>query len=290
MHASTLAIGLGVAAGLFERAYFLWADVRQFPTYPHNRVIHFFLGFVAAMLGALAVPAIATHNFIAGVFLAAGAQQFHAVRTVERRMLAELDRSEPVPRGPAYVEAIAMGFEARNYTVVLTSLATSFAAWLWGWPAGIATALAAVLVAEWVLGFPTVGEVATVEPLAPRVEGDAVVFGTARVVLPREAPVPSSAVRALRLSPRRPGDRLALCAPGQIQLILFEVAAAAGILHPGIEACLPKAHFDPGSASLIVTYVPADPEFDSALAAVRHAMLLQPAARRVRRLGRRPRV
>lgn len=290
VEASVLSIGLGVVAGLLERAYFLWADVRQYPTYPHNRVVHFFLGFVAAMLGALAVPAVVTHNFIAGVFLAAGAQQFHAVRAVERQMLDSLDRVEAVPRGPAYIEAIAMGFEARNYLVVLTALVTTFTAFVSNWVIGLTVGLASIVLTQHILRFPTMERVADVDRIQPEVSGNTARAGPFAVEVPAESGFSPRQVRALRLRPKRTRDRLALSAQGQIQALLYEVASAAGVLRPDLDAMLPHAHFDAGSGSLIVTYIPAHPDLDRAEDAVRHAPLLETAAQSIRMSAWRGRV
>ena len=39
------------------------SDYRQYPTYPRGYLSHFTLGFIAAGLGAVAVPALIEKNF-----------------------------------------------------------------------------------------------------------------------------------------------------------------------------------------------------------------------------------
>lgn len=46
---------LGIAFGLISRLLMLRTDYRQYPTYPHGRIIHISLGVIAAALGAVAV-------------------------------------------------------------------------------------------------------------------------------------------------------------------------------------------------------------------------------------------
>ncbi|MBC7326372.1 MAG: YIEGIA domain-containing protein, partial [Moorella sp. (in: Bacteria)] len=48
----------GTLAGTVARLVMLRVDYRQYPGYPHGYVTHLSLGFIAAALGAVAVPAI----------------------------------------------------------------------------------------------------------------------------------------------------------------------------------------------------------------------------------------
>ncbi|MBX5476470.1 MAG: YIEGIA domain-containing protein [Clostridia bacterium] len=281
-----VAIIFGLAVGLLERAYFLWADVRQYPTYPHNRIIHMFLGLIASLVGALAVPAILTKNFVAGVFLVAGAQQFHQVRTIERDMLASLDKAEIVPRGPAYVEAIAMGFEARNYMVLAAALVTSFSTSLWGWEVGLTIGLWAIVLTRYVLRAQKIESVAVVERVPVELTPQELRAGPIRLKLPEGAGLAPDRVRALRLTARRPQDRLVLSSPAQIQALVYEVASSSGVLSPDLEVARPQAKYDHESGSLYITYVPADPDFDDAEDAARHTLVLEVAGHR-RRMARR---
>lgn len=121
----TWAVVLGLFYGFLSRLTMLKTDFRQYPTYHHGKVIHLSLGFIAAALGALAVPALLEKNYTAVTFLALAAQQFRDVRNMERETLSRLDQNELVPRGSAYIENIAMIFESRNYIVIFTALFVS---------------------------------------------------------------------------------------------------------------------------------------------------------------------
>ncbi|SHF57185.1 YIEGIA family protein [Ornithinibacillus halophilus] len=114
-------IVFGVIVGTISRIMMLRTDYRQYPTYLHGKVIHLALGFIAASLGAVAVPAIREMEFTAVTFLTVAATQFREVRNMERNTLTEIDDYELVPRGKTYIEGIAVSFESRNYLVILTS-------------------------------------------------------------------------------------------------------------------------------------------------------------------------
>ena len=115
-------IFLGTVIGTLSRFYLLKVDYRQYPSYPQGYLVHLSLGAIAAFLGAVAIPALANKDYTAVTFLALAAQQFRDVRGVERDSLVNLEETEVVPRGSAYIEGIAKVFEARNYIAMLTAL------------------------------------------------------------------------------------------------------------------------------------------------------------------------
>ncbi len=72
---------MGVLFGVAARFTMLRTDYRQYPTYPHGKIIHLSLGVIAAgVLGAVAVPSLLEKNYTAITFLAMAAQQFRDVR------------------------------------------------------------------------------------------------------------------------------------------------------------------------------------------------------------------
>lgn len=114
-----------IIMGTIARVHMMKSDYRQYPTYPKGYLSHFTLGFIAAGLGAIALPAFIEKEFAAITFLAIAAQHFRDVRSMERQSLDNIEVTEIVPRGTAYIEEIAKTFEARNYMAMLTSLVTS---------------------------------------------------------------------------------------------------------------------------------------------------------------------
>lgn len=120
-----LNIFVGTVIGTTARIIMLKEDYRQYPSFPNGHLIHITTGFVAAALGAVAIPALVEKNYVAVTFLALAIQQFREVRKTERDTLAELEESELVRRGAAYIDGIAKSFEARNYVAMLAALAGS---------------------------------------------------------------------------------------------------------------------------------------------------------------------
>ncbi|WP_100010783.1 YIEGIA family protein [Lentibacillus sediminis] len=121
MNEYTLPILFGIIIGTIVRMLMLKTDYRQYPTYLHGKIIHVSLGFIAASLGALAVPALMEMEFTAVTLLTVAATQFREVRNMERNTLKEVDEFELVSRGKTYIEGIAISFESRNYLVIFTA-------------------------------------------------------------------------------------------------------------------------------------------------------------------------
>ena len=126
----------------------------------------------------MAIPALAAKDFAAASFLALAATQFREVRNIERETLLNLEESELVPRGKAYIEGIARVFEARNYLAMVTAFVTSGTAVLVGgvWESltaavaagGLAGVLVWLVVKRGVRG-PHIGRSRRVEPRSYRV-------------------------------------------------------------------------------------------------------------------------
>lgn len=68
MNEYTYPIVFGIMLGVIARMIMLRTDYRQYPTYLHGKIIHISLGFIAASLGAVAVPAIMELEFTAVTF------------------------------------------------------------------------------------------------------------------------------------------------------------------------------------------------------------------------------
>ena len=118
-------IFLSFSIGTIARALMLRIDYRQFPSFPHSYIIHLTMGMIASILGAIALPVFLEEEYIAITFLTLAAQQFREVRNMERNTLEEIEETELIPKGKAYIEGIAKLFEARNYLAFLTAIVTS---------------------------------------------------------------------------------------------------------------------------------------------------------------------
>lgn len=148
MNENMLAISIGLTIGFINRIFMLKTDYRQYPTHRHGKMIHLSLGFIAAGLGAVAVPAFMEENYTAITFLALAAQQFRDVRNMERQTLSKLDEVELVPRGTTYIEGIAMVFEGRNYLVIFSAFVTSLAVAVTNWWIGILSGIVTIIVSR----------------------------------------------------------------------------------------------------------------------------------------------
>jgi len=161
----------GVLSGTLIRYFMLRRDYRQYPSYPHGVVTHLSLGFIAAFIGAIAIPALAEREFTAVTFLALAATQFREVRDMERMMLQKLDQTWLVPRGPDFIEGMARVFEARNYLVMLTSLLVGGAVFWGNVFLGVAVALILLLAIRKLMSGKIVAQIAHVREGEVRFEG-----------------------------------------------------------------------------------------------------------------------
>ncbi|WP_394235859.1 YIEGIA family protein [Niallia oryzisoli] len=114
-----------IVVGTIARILTIKEDFRQYPSYPNGYMIHLVTGFVAASLGAIAIPALMTKNFVAVTFLTLAIQQFRDVRKSERESLKDLENTEYAYRGDAYIDGISKTFESRNYFSLLVALGTA---------------------------------------------------------------------------------------------------------------------------------------------------------------------
>src|SRR5699024_47069 len=129
-----LPVFIGATMGFISRVIFLRTDFRQYPTYPTGRNIQLSFGFIAAFIGAVAVPSVLESDWTAVTFLGLAATQFREIRSMERETLENLDKEELVKRGAGFIEGMAQAFEGRNYFVMfvalVTTLITVFNIWL----------------------------------------------------------------------------------------------------------------------------------------------------------------
>lgn len=112
----------GIVMGTVARLITLKIDTRQTPSFPNGMFISIFMGFVAAFLGAVAIPALLARDLTAVTFLTLGVQHFREVRAAERESLEKLESVEFTKRGPAYIDGIAKTYESRYYISLITAL------------------------------------------------------------------------------------------------------------------------------------------------------------------------
>lgn len=226
--------------GTLTRVITLKLDYRQYPSYPNGYFTHCVLGFIAAAIGAVAMPALKSKNFIAITFLTIAIQQFRDVRRAERESLTSLENTEFTVRGDAYIDGISKTFESRNYMVLMVSLITGIMMQLLEERAIVIQIIAGIIagsIAFVVLRIFTkgqnVGEVADITIGKVEVKGSelfvdgiyvANTLGTenARKMMEEQG-------MAAVITPKEQHYRITLDNFGQRQAILFEVCRALGV-------------------------------------------------------------
>jgi hypothetical protein len=221
----------GLLVGFVNRWMMLRSDYRQYPSYPHGKLIHLAVGFIAAGLGAVAIPAIAKPDYTAVTFLVLAAQQFREIRNMERETLLKLEETKLVPRGSDYIEGIARVFEARNYLVILTALATSAAMQWLGWPYAVLVGLACITFSVLIKTGGHIGDIATIEAAPVHFEGSLLMVGDVvmmNVGLPQTREKILSEGMGVLIKPKDDDARLTLHAPGQRMAIIHDVVSILG--------------------------------------------------------------
>jgi hypothetical protein len=274
-----VAIISGIIIGTLSRYLMLRRDVRQYPSYPHAVLNHLALGFVAATLGAVAIPAIVAKEYTAVTFLALAATQFREVRNMERQMLEALDKSELVTRGKDFIEGIARTFEARNYLVIFISLAASAGAYAGGFVGGIAAGIAVFLVARRYMRGKIIKEIAKVRKADFRFEGPNLFVEDIHIMnlgLPEIKEKYRERGRAVILEPYDDSAREILANVGQRQAIAHDAATLLGVYRDVDTAeftPLLRRDLDTGRIGMII--VPIEPDIECLVEAVKNVPVLE---------------
>jgi hypothetical protein len=283
IHRYTIGIIVGVIFGALSRLNMLRTDYRQYPTYPHGKIIHISLGVIAASLGAIAVPALLDKNYTAVTFLTLAAQQFRDVRNMERQSLAKIDDLELVPRGAAYIEGIAMVFEGRNYIVIFSAfVATLFSivlAWYWGVVAGF--------LCIWLSNFFKTGkklsEIVDIQPAEVRLDGPDLYVGNIYIMnvgLEQDRELIRKHSLGFVLEPKNKNSRVTIANLGQRQAILHDISIILGVYRDkGEPALVPMAKLDMNTGTLAVFLIPQDRDPDKAWKALQRVPVLESAVR-----------
>lgn len=271
-----------IITGSFARAYTLREDYRQYPSYPNGYLIHLITGFVAASLGAVAIPALMTKNFIAVTFLTLAIQQFREVRKMEFNSLQNLEQTEYTHRGAAYIDGIAKTFEARNYIALIVAFTTALTIQLVNskiiWIniiSGITSGVIVLLILTKISKGKTVGDIAQVKPGKIEVRGSELYVDGIYVTNLLGTEVSRKMFQeegiAVVIYPNEEHYRITLDNFGLRQAILFEATRAVGIK---------RYHFirkDYTKGRVITTLVPIIPDIARVIAAIQKTPLIESA-------------
>ncbi|NLX91000.1 MAG: hypothetical protein GXZ07_05355 [Firmicutes bacterium] len=271
----------GVLIGSFLRYDMLKRDYRLYPSYPHGVVIHLALGFIAAVIGAVAIPALVEKEFTAVTFLALAATQFREVRNMEREMLQNLDRTNLVPRGPDYIEGIARVFEARNYLVMFAALLVGGVTYWSNIFYGLISGLAALVVTRRLMKGKTIGDIAKVREgkvhfKGPNLFVDNIHFMNLGIDKVRD--IYLERALGVIIEPLDDNGRATLANSGQRRAIAHDAAALLGI-HKDVDTPeftpLVRRSLDTGRVGLVI--VPLEKDISVLIEAVKRVPVLESA-------------
>lgn len=111
--------------GILCRGLVLRVTDKQYPTRPQDYLEQIIVSGLAASLGAIAFPALIDKEFSALTFFAVAIQQFQGISQEEKITIENIDNSEVVPKGAAYIEEISSTYESRSYISLFSSLVAS---------------------------------------------------------------------------------------------------------------------------------------------------------------------
>lgn len=277
-----LCVIIGIIFGFIGRLLLLRTDFRQYPTYPQGRIIHLSFGFIAAFIGAVAVPSVLESDWAAVTFLGLAATQFRDVRKMERETLQNIDKENLVKRGTPFIEGMAQAFESRNYLVMFTALVTTaFAAW--SLLAGIIAGMVMLLVSKRKMSGKMLVEIADISEgrihfQGPNLFVDDILIknvgleDTRNIIMERSVGV--------IITPKSDSAIVTLANLGQRQAMLHHVANILGAyLDSGEPALIPLSKLDMADGRIALFILPKEKEFKQVKKVLKHVPILDSAIR-----------
>lgn len=281
-----LPVVMGVVFGFMSRLLLLRTDFRQYPTYPQGRTIHLSFGFIAAFIGAVAIPAVLESDWTAVTFLGLAATQFREVRKMERETLEKIDESELVRRGTPFIEGMAQAFESRNYLVMFTGLVTSlftvYSIWL-----GILSGIVMLFFVKKNMSSNVLLSIADVAEgkihfKGPTLYVDNIVIKNVGLEESRNVII-EKAVGVI-ITPNNQNSIITLSHLGQRQAMLHQVATVLGsYLDSGEPAYVPLAKRDLEDGRIALFIMPREKDFHQIQTVVEHVPVLDSAVRMPRK-------
>ncbi|MGL5757128.1 MAG: YIEGIA domain-containing protein [Paraclostridium sp.] len=282
---------IGIAIGIISRIITLKNDRKQYPTQPNMLVSQIVLAVIGSALGAMLVPALIKKSYTSITFLSLAASQFRQVRHSKRNVLNDMEDSLLVKRGGGFIEEIALTYEVRSYTCILTALTTSSVYHLaktelylnesgsifLGSIAGIALAL----IFKKLFVRESIGAIAEVVPAKISFDGpllkvnDVVIsniglessrqryldYGLAVEIIPKDGSYTNSGI---------------ILNPGQRQTIANIAYSRLGIMRtPDEPDFIPLLRRNPKNESLLMPYIPIEKDINKLIAAVKSTPIIE---------------
>ncbi|MDC3414805.1 YIEGIA family protein [Aquibacillus sp. 3ASR75-11] len=270
---------IALIIGTLARLLVLKEDYRQYPSFPNGYLIQVVTGFVAAALGAVAIPALMTKNFVAVTFLTLALQQFRDVRKMEKESLTELENTEYTYRGSAYIDGIAKTFESRNYLAFITALCTSlvitvlpFNLWVNG-AIGIVVGITVFYLLKYFTKGKSIGDIAQVKPGKIEVKDSSLyvdgMYVSNLLGTENAAKLVKEEGLAVVIYPNEQHYRINLDNFGQRQAALFEATRALGNKRWNFT----RKDYEEGR--IIIALVPIKQDIDALIEVVKKCPLLE---------------
>jgi hypothetical protein len=289
-HKDLTGVVMGTTFGMAARLLMLRSDYRQYPAYPHGKIIHLALGLIAGALGSVAVPALYNKDYTAITFLSLAAQQFREVRNMERSTLTAIDHLELVPRGAAYIEGIAVVFEGRNYLAIFTALITSLSFTLIGWWGGVLAGVLSLFIVHRFMKGKTIAHIADIERVPVKLDGPNLYVGEVymmNVGLDENRQIIEEEGFGFILTPKNDDAKVTIANMGQRQAILHDVSTKLGVYRDdGDPALLPIGKLGLKTGKLGLLVLPREKDADKAYQAVCNVPLLEAAVRKPTKANR----
>ena len=272
---------LGVIMGVAARIFMLRNDYRSYPSYPHGYVTHISLGFIAAFLASLAIPALMEKEYTAVTFLVLAAQQFRDIRNMERETLSKLEELSLVPRGLDYIEGIAKVFEGRNYLTIFNSLLVSICYYWGGLAFGIGAGSLGIIISVFFRRGKRIGQIAHVRSGEIRFEGANLYVENIHIMnvgLTSSRKIYLEKALGAIIEPYDDNARATLANVGQRMAICHDAASLLGV-HKDVATpeFMPTARLDLDTGRVGVVIVPIEKDLDCFLEAIRRTPVLESA-------------
>lgn len=282
-----------IIIGFLSRASMLKVDYRQYPSYPQGVFSHLTLGMISAALGSVAIPALVESEFSAVTFLALAAQQFRDVRNLERQSLDNIEPTELVQRGTAYIEDIAKAFEARNYVTMLVSLIVSIFIYtlaslgfykIYSIVAGTIMGTIVFFIFNKAISRQTIEEIAEVKPATISFNGatlliNDIVMMNVGLEASREIYLKNGV--AVEIIPHNENGISTLANIGQRQSIVHNAAVLLGLRKDVDEPDFtPIARRDSHTGNVVMAIVALEPDVECLVEVVKKTLVLESAKRK----------
>lgn len=270
----------GIVMGTIARIITLNVDYRQNPSFPGGVFINLVTGFIAAALGAVAIPAILIKDFTAVTFLALAVQHFREIRKLESESLEKLEHTEYAKRGEAYIDGIAKTYEARNYISLLTSFLTVLVMKIFYTDQliidcliGFVTGLIVIYLLKTFTKGKTVGDICTISEGKITVEQSELyvdgMFVTNLLGTDKSRELFLNEGIAIVITPKKDIFQVTLDNNGQRQAMLFEAIRSFGVKRYKFT----RKNFKTGKT--IIAFVPVIHNIDGLISAVKKTPILE---------------